>query len=109
VKKPVIFGLLGLVVGPVLGFLLSCGLIALAPRGSYGEMKGVAAIDASIVFGLPIGAVIGCGTGAWLGVWLERRNRIKPRLPSAPTDEQHFRLDSGSAGSAAIQKEKLGP
>ncbi len=82
----------GLVAGAILGFMLLVGLIALAPRETFGEMKGVAAIDLGLVAGAPCGALLGCGLGIWAGL----RHSARKSPPAPESSSPRPQISSGS-------------
>lgn len=72
------FAFCGLVLGAVAGFALVFGVAMVLPRGNFGEMQGVAALDVALLAGAPLGAIL---LGAWKGARRSRRRATDNTLP----------------------------
>ena len=75
------FAFCGLVLGAVAGFALVFGVAMVLPRGNFGEMQGVAALDVALLAGAPLGAILLGAFGAWKGARRSRRRATDNTLP----------------------------
>lgn len=65
----VAFGLAGLVAGAAVGFLVAAWI---------GDESFAGGAYAGIIFGIPVGGLIGSAAGVWLGSRFESRRRMNP-------------------------------